>query len=290
MQVRIYTAGGTKVATTTTDWRGIYRFNVAAGSYYIEFDVPDGYYPSPKDMGLNDARDSDIFVNPGNTDVFTLDPGEIDLSWDAGFFKYAALGDYVWVDANCNGIQEGSESGLANVMVRAYLPGGHLLASTYTNAQGFYGFIGTPGSYFLEFELVDDYTFSPKDRGGDNGRDSDADPVTGRTVVFTLPYGKLDYTWDVGVCSQETEPTPTQTATPTQVSEPTPTPTQEWDDKRFLIPVTGGDALGAASQGLSAGSEQRFAFNANTLLSSLLLFMGLGIVMIGASLWRSRME
>jgi hypothetical protein len=200
------------------------------------------------------------------------------------------LGDYVWVDANCNGIQEGSESGLANVRVRAFLPGGHLLAETYTDAQGYYGFIGTPGSYFLEFALFDDYTFSPRDRGGDDGQDSDADPVTGRTVVFTLPYGKLDYTWDVGVCSQESEPTPTQTATPTQVSEPTPTPTQEWDDKKFLIPVTGGDAHGAASQGLSAGSTQRFAFNANTLLSSLLLFMGLGIVMIGASLWRRRKD
>src|SRR5207247_6556 len=59
VQVRLYTASGTLVATTTTGADGHYEFSpVAAGTYYVQFTAPSGFVFSPKDVG-DDALDSD---------------------------------------------------------------------------------------------------------------------------------------------------------------------------------------------------------------------------------------
>ncbi|MCK8496112.1 hypothetical protein M0L20_29870, partial [Spirosoma sp. RP8] len=58
----------------------------------------------------------------------------------------ASLGDYVWVDANKNGIQDAGESPIAGVVVTLYTNGVASLTTT-TNASGLYSFTGlTPGS------------------------------------------------------------------------------------------------------------------------------------------------
>jgi len=42
-------------------------------------------------------------------------------------------------------------------------------------------------------------SFSPKDQGGDNAADSDADTATSQTDSTTLQSGDNDLTWDTGV-------------------------------------------------------------------------------------------
>ena len=97
---------GELVATTTTDENGEYSFEVLAGDYKVQFETPDGFnMASPADQGGNDAVDSDGPVS----DVISLDPGEFDPTIDAGFFKKAGLGDFVFNDADGDGVQDDGE-------------------------------------------------------------------------------------------------------------------------------------------------------------------------------------
>ncbi|MFN8489149.1 MAG: SdrD B-like domain-containing protein [Caldilineaceae bacterium] len=201
--VTLYKADGTLVATTTTDANGNYLFaNLMPGDYSVQFTAPAGYKPSPKDQGSADDKDSDADVTTGRTIVTTLDAGETELTWDAGFYldvPPASIGDYVWYDANLDGVQNATETGIPGVQVNLYDGAGHLLATTLTDATGKYLFDNLiPGSYSLEFIAPAGYEPSPKDQGGADDKDSDADLITGRTIVTTLDAGEHDMTWDAG--------------------------------------------------------------------------------------------
>ena len=84
--VNLYTSTGTLVATMQTDANGNYRFNgLDAGTYYIEFVLPNGVVVSPQNAGGDDATDSDI-NDTGRTGNFTLGVLDINLTVDGGVF------------------------------------------------------------------------------------------------------------------------------------------------------------------------------------------------------------
>ena len=122
--------------------------------------------------------------------------------------ELAAIGDFVWLDLNKNGVQDVDEPGLPGVTVNLYACGGGLLFTTTTNASGHYLFSNlTPGSYFVEFVAPNGFVFSPMDQGSDDGKDSDANTTTGRTICAALVGGQTDLTWDAGLYpSVVTEP------------------------------------------------------------------------------------
>src|SRR5690606_21141760 len=74
-------------ATTTTDSNGYYIFDqLPPGDYAIQFVPPSGYTYTIRDSSNgNDANDSDPDPLTGRTIITTLDPGEHDPTWDAGF-------------------------------------------------------------------------------------------------------------------------------------------------------------------------------------------------------------
>jgi protocatechuate 3,4-dioxygenase beta subunit len=201
--VHLYACGGTMpVATTATDASGFYLFDdLAPGCYVVRFMPPLGYAFSPQDQGTNDAVDSDANPANGRTIQITLDSGETDLTWDAGLYRPATLGDRVWRDLDADGIQDAGEPGIPAVIVELYACGGTTpVAVTITDAGGNYLFSGlVPGCYEVEFTAPAGYTFSPQDQGTDNAFDSDADPTTGRTDPITLSSGEIDLTWDAGL-------------------------------------------------------------------------------------------
>jgi len=77
------------VASTVTDFdangnAGFYLFyNLAAGNYIVEFEVPEGVIFTTQDAG-DDTRDSDVDVTTGLTAVITLADGEHRRDVDAG--------------------------------------------------------------------------------------------------------------------------------------------------------------------------------------------------------------
>ncbi|MCW3107978.1 MAG: conserved repeat domain protein [Segetibacter sp.] len=105
------------------------------------------------------------------------------------------IGDFVWNDANKNGVQDSNEPGLANVTVTITGTGG-FLKSTTTNASGFYQFTGlAAGTYTVKFTTPSSYTPSPANQGGNDEKDSDA--LSG-SVSVTLNAGQTNNSIDAG--------------------------------------------------------------------------------------------
>lgn len=157
----------------------------------------------------------------------------------------ASIGNYVWKDVNHDGIQnDGVNNGFNGVTVKLYLdrngntiaePTGAdapaLLTTATANSGGEPGYFVfgnlAAGNYFLGFTLPGGYQFSPANQGAGT-TNSDANEITGFTVIANLAAGENDITWDAGMYLIPS-PTPAPTATPTLVTTPTagpsPTPT-----------------------------------------------------------------
>lgn len=216
--VQLYNATtNTLISETVTADGGHYLFtNLPPGEYYIVFinPFPEGVWTAPN-IGIDDEIDSDPTSNSAITDprgeaqvteVFRLESGEVDLSWDAGLVGLsstasATVGDFVWFDLNKNGMQDAGENGFAGVPVRLVnADTGAVVRTTQTNANGLYLFTGVdPGNYWIEFDIPTNFTISSQNAGVDDEKDSDVDPTTKRTAVFTLPSFTTDLRWDAGL-------------------------------------------------------------------------------------------
>jgi len=116
-------------------------------------------------------------------------------------YGLASIGDYVWYDANQDGIQDGGEDGVPDVNVNLR-DGANItqLYTTTTGASGLYSFTDLlPGDYLIEFVLPPNFYFTLQDQGVDDAEDSDADLATGQTMSTTLEAGENDFTWDAGI-------------------------------------------------------------------------------------------
>ena len=84
--VALKDANGNIIANTTTDANGFYSFmGLQPGTYSVLFVEPPGGNWSPANTG-NDATDSDADPAMGGmTGQYVLDPGEFDMTVDAGF-------------------------------------------------------------------------------------------------------------------------------------------------------------------------------------------------------------
>lgn len=126
------------------------------------------------------------------------------------------LGNLVWLDSNGNGIQERREPGISGVCVTLYDSDGNILQTTSTDSNGYYGFEVEAGrTYIIGFERPSGLDFTLRDAGFDDA-DSDADPLTGRTIPVTV--SASDLTWDAGYVTGAAAPTPTDAGAPGQPS------------------------------------------------------------------------
>jgi SdrD B-like domain/Secretion system C-terminal sorting domain len=207
--VTLYDGAGSAIATTTTNAVGFYQFtNLAAGTYSVGFsNLPPFYVFSPKDAGANDALDSDADQATGRTGTISLAAGQVYSDFDCGIIPPgggslpAALGDFVWFDANSNGIQDGTEEGAPGIIVTLYNAANVAIGTAITDGSGFYIFENLlPGTYSVGFSNIKPgYTITGANTGGDDTKDSDADPVTGRSSAVTLAGGDFNFDLDAGI-------------------------------------------------------------------------------------------
>jgi SdrD B-like domain len=163
-----------------------------------------------QEFDIADAEISELYPNDANGTIVNLYTGwntptslekQSLVQFDLGVAPpLASLGDFVWHDVNMNGIQDQGEAGIPGVTVNLYSCADVLLASTTTNASGYYLFPNlNPGDYYVVFVAPGGYVFSPQDQGADDALDSDADIVNGKTICTTLEAGENDMTWDAGL-------------------------------------------------------------------------------------------
>jgi gliding motility-associated-like protein len=114
------------------------------------------------------------------------------------------IGDFVWLDCNKNGVQDGGEIGLKGVTVTlsgTAFDNSSVSINATTSNGGQYQFTGVkPGKYTLTFSSpsgVTGLSFSPKDAGSDV-LDSDAD-ASGKTEEFNFASNQVITDLDAGM-------------------------------------------------------------------------------------------
>jgi hypothetical protein len=192
--VQLYNSLNVLQATATTDAFGYYIFNgLVPGAYYVKFTLPSGYSFVTANAGADDI-DSDVDGTFGanTTNSVTLADDDINTTLDAGLRRStpgAALGDFVWYDLNKNGIQDGgSEIGVPGITVILYNSANAVVATTATDANGFYLFTGLAANtnYTVGFaNLPAGYGFSPQNGAITVANNSDVVPGSGRTGTVT---------------------------------------------------------------------------------------------------------
>lgn len=207
------------IDTATTDSTGFYEFlDLTAGvQYQVKFDKPANSNFTVALQGSDRALDSDVDVNTGLSGFVTLKPGEHNPTIDAGILggtgssPKASLGDFVWHDTGnsshaVNGIQDADELGIANVKVELLNSSGQVIASTYTDANGYYLFENLEaGSYRTRIATSNFATggvlngwYATLQNVGNDAKDSDGDRVTYTSQLVTLAAGTQDLSLDFG--------------------------------------------------------------------------------------------
>jgi choice-of-anchor A domain-containing protein len=195
---------------------GYYQFTgVCAGTYTVKVDettLPKGTNgkiifaeTTPNAPGSTTANDSN--PNPSTVTLATNDSS--DETIDFGYVALqGAIGDYVWYDANGNGLQDAGEPGINGVTVDLYdSTQTNLLATTTTayggpnNVNGYYQFTGlSAGSYVVAVDsttLPPSYTPTTSFVGSNSAIDSNGSPA----AVTLATDSSVDETIDFGYVS-----------------------------------------------------------------------------------------
>jgi len=197
VKVDLFDCAGKFIATTNTDVNGKYNFSVAPGSYYVVFSAPGYTFTTKNAPGSTTANDSNADMT-GKADCITVASGETNNTIDAGLYKNATIGDFVWNDFNNNGIQDAGEPGLSDVTVTLFKCDGTMVATTTTDTNGLYSFTVAPGSYYVVFSAPG-YSFTTINApGSTSANDSNAD-MSGKTGCITVASGETNYTIDAGL-------------------------------------------------------------------------------------------
>ncbi|HEX4497346.1 MAG TPA: SdrD B-like domain-containing protein, partial [Thermoanaerobaculia bacterium] len=180
--VQLLNSGGTVIATTTTNSSGNYTFSgLAAGTYKVKIvttSLPASSIQTYDLDGLSTANVATVVLTTASrTDV------------DFGYRTNCTLsiGDRVWDDADGDGHQDSSESGINGVTVQLLNSAGTVIATTTTSGNG-------------------NYTFSSLN----------AATYTVKIVTGTLPSGATE-TYDVDGTSTASKATVNLTASRTDV-------------------------------------------------------------------------
>src|SRR5699024_9458728 len=235
----------------TDEQAAIYEFTDYTAGENVEDDSDAGFNGFSATISL--GPDNEFLTSNEDYEYFTVEATEgIDPTWDAGVVHIPepadptyAIGDYVWIDTNRDGIQDDNEDPLEGVTVVLYDGDGNELERTTTDEAGRYIFDNLPaGEYQVGFELTKEqkerYEFTGLTQGDDPSRDSNAGE-NGRTSIFTLgpdstlvsaedyeyfsvqASAGIDPTWDAGVVLIEDDghtPPPGDPESPTPSGEP----------------------------------------------------------------------
>jgi uncharacterized repeat protein (TIGR01451 family) len=134
-----------------------------------------------------DVPETNPLVVPALTTDTSTSPTDNDAQATIDVASPVSVGDYVWWDVNRDGLQSTDEPAAPGVKVTLKDAEGNVLATTVTDAKGYYAFAGlVPGArYQIVFTAPTGAVFTTDNVGNDKAIDSDA-PATGK-VAFVAP-------------------------------------------------------------------------------------------------------
>ncbi len=185
------------------------------------------------------------------------------------------LGNYVWLDANEDGIQDPSESGVAGVTVTLYAADGiTVIATTTTDSTGYYTFEDLPvGDYIVGFSNFPAGSTPTQSNGGINdSTNSDMNPSTGFTSLISIGSGEYNPNVDAGIYFGAPLPVDGLIATKATVQSRNNCKVQwytiaELNTDRFIIErskdATIFQEVGTVKAGGATSSKMEYVFNDN---------------------------
>lgn len=156
------TLSGNNISLSTmTDDFGYYGFNdLEAGNYTVQFEVEDPYIFTKIGQG-NTNEDSDANPSTGTSPIINLGPISHIENIDAGLYRRAFIGDFVWNDLNKNGLQDIGEPGIQGIPIRLIDSQNNLIGTTISMTNGLYFFVNLdPGTYRLEADIPNEYVLT----------------------------------------------------------------------------------------------------------------------------------
>jgi protocatechuate 3,4-dioxygenase beta subunit len=189
-------AADEQVKASFTATEGDYRFEqLLPLDYLVTFSLPDGYQRTLAKQGDDRAVDAD--ANADGVAAVSLKTGS-STAVDAGYYQLGSIGDYVWLDANADGIQNANEPALVGLEVQLLDKAGATVDTTTTDGAGHYLFSKVkPGDYSVKFVTPEGLTVTKTAQGDDRALDSDAD--ANGSVLVTLASGQAITAVDAGI-------------------------------------------------------------------------------------------
>ena len=190
--------------TTTTNASGAYSFpNLTTGTYQVTETQPAGYTQGENTPGIP----TDGTVSGDTISSITINGAQNLVHYDFGETKPVTIGDYVWNDANANGIQDSGELGINGVTLTLTGTNAYGVAVTdnaTTSSNGAYLFSEVPGTYTVTVDSSNfsgsgalvGYNASPTLQGSNTAIDSNPNPSG--TTPSLLGNAGSDLTIDFG--------------------------------------------------------------------------------------------
>ncbi|HKH43923.1 MAG TPA: SdrD B-like domain-containing protein [Thermoanaerobaculia bacterium] len=150
-------------AVTSTNASGSYLFSsLPAGTWIVQVDQGDADFTTAY-TSLSQTQDPDqagVCTTCDGKALVTTNGSAAVLTADFGYRPtgFGSIGDFVWNDANGNGLQDASEAGLINVGVTLYEDGNAngvidagdaVVGTTVTDGSGLYHFYNLPVRRYL---------------------------------------------------------------------------------------------------------------------------------------------
>ena len=132
-------------------------------------------------------------LSPGTYGLTVTDANGCSSSCSIELLGPARVEGRVWLDTDLNGLRHPTEPGVPDIMVIISTPSGQpvYIDTAFTNAQGLYSFTVPPGEYKLTFMIPPALYNATSMNAGNDLLDSDIDPLTLMTPVFTVGLGEV---------------------------------------------------------------------------------------------------
>jgi protocatechuate 3,4-dioxygenase beta subunit len=176
--IGLYDTAGNLLSTTLTDEHGFYKFDeLPPGTYMVRETQPAGYIQGGQKLGSHGGIEA--------TDQLSnviLTSGQNATEYNFCEILPVSINGYVHEDPDRDCFFDNGEKPIAGVTIRLYDQNNTLVATTFTNANGFYKFEGLPpGTYTVREQQPGGY-FQGGQVVGSHGGNASTDELSNVTL------------------------------------------------------------------------------------------------------------